>query len=181
MHSFDLLVFIRRRHPSKENQVSGVQNSAGVLHTLLCTARWSRREDVKVAACRSVGCTNHPRTGHGTPRSFRQAGDARGTSRYQVVRKPTGFVLHVHSHQRRPDSEELRWKDPRSTRRQRLAVWPTEKVHRHCHTDTLHATVARWLLRLALGSAVRQSDCQRPSRETRVSRLCLFVVASSCF
>ena len=45
----------------------------------------------------------------------------RRRERYQVVRKPTGSVLHVLSHQRRPDDQELRWKDPRSTRRQRLA------------------------------------------------------------
>ena len=43
-------VFIRRRHLSKENQVSGVKNSAGDLHTLLSTAPGSRRADVKVAA-----------------------------------------------------------------------------------------------------------------------------------
>ena len=45
----------------------------------------------------------------------------RRRERYQVERKPTGSVLHVLSHQRRPDDQELRWKDPRSTRRQRLA------------------------------------------------------------
>ena len=57
----------------------------------------------------------------------------RRRERYQVVRKPTGSVLHVLSHQRRPDDQELRWKDPRSTRRQRLAYKESpQTLYNHC-------------------------------------------------
>ena len=86
-------VFIRRRHLIKENQVSGVKNSAGDLHTLLSTAPGSRRADVKVAAS--------ARSRSGDDERYQLTGNRRLL--YSTYTQTTGCA----------DNKELRWNAPR--------------------------------------------------------------------
>ena len=86
-------VLIRRRHLCKENQVSGVKNSAGDLHTLLSTAPGSRRADVKVAAS--------ARSRSGDDERYQLTGNRRLL--YSTYTQTTGCA----------DNKELRWNAPR--------------------------------------------------------------------